>query len=46
MKDYFVEYKKDNRILWCVMEADRREDIEYTVNLYGCEVVTISEMKD
>lgn len=44
MKKFYVEYKRNGKTVWCVVQGDRVEDVEYTVKVYGFEIVSISEI--
>ena len=44
MKRFYVEYNRYGKIVWCVMRGDSVEDVRYTVELYGFELVHISEI--
>lgn len=46
MKKFYVEYNNEHgRNVWCVVHADRIEDVEYTFKMYGLKVLRAEEIR-
>lgn len=44
MKKFYVEYTLNGKSGWCVLEGSRKEDVEYTLKMYGAAPIVVSEI--